>query len=180
MTVCFLVLGLLYWVYYLARRDRGSRCLLSQFLNLFSIPAGFWYKALVNFLIWPLINDIPVCSCRLQLVLPSVILLVSWGLYISGTRRDARCAEQHCCWQCERQTFRAQFRAGLRFLKLKSKLYYDRQSDGLCLGVRRSSGTCDQFFFLHEISFRQLRLCYFVAPSLTRGRVCLLSVSVYS
>jgi hypothetical protein len=42
----------------------------------------------------------------------------------------------------------------------------------VCLGVRRPSGTCDQFFFLLEISFRQLRVCYFVAPSLTRGRVC--------
>jgi hypothetical protein len=38
----------------------------------------------------------------------------------------------------------------------------------VCPGVRRPSGTCDQFFFLLEISFRQLRLCYFVAPSLTR------------
>jgi hypothetical protein len=41
----------------------------------------------------------------------------------------------------------------------------------VCPGVRRPSGTCDQFVFLLEISFRQLRLCYFVAPSLTRGRV---------
>jgi hypothetical protein len=38
-------------------------------------------------------------------------------------------------------------------------------------GVRRPSGTRDQFSFLLEISFRQLRVCYFVAPSLTRGRV---------
>jgi hypothetical protein len=29
-----------------------------------------------------------------------------------------------------------------------------------------------QFFFLLEIFFRQLQDCYFVAPSLTRGRVC--------
>jgi hypothetical protein len=29
-----------------------------------------------------------------------------------------------------------------------------------------------QFFFLLEIVFIQLRVCYFVAPSLTRGRVC--------
>jgi hypothetical protein len=37
----------------------------------------------------------------------------------------------------------------------------------------------DQFFFLLEISFRQLQVCYFVAPSLTRGRVCnLLSLLV--
>jgi hypothetical protein len=40
------------------------------------------------------------------------------------------------------------------------------------LGVRHPSETRDQFFFLLEISFRQLRFCYFVAPSLTRGRVC--------
>jgi hypothetical protein len=44
----------------------------------------------------------------------------------------------------------------------------------VCPGVRRPYGTRDQFFFLLEISFRQLRLCYFVAPSLTRGRVCTL------
>jgi hypothetical protein len=40
------------------------------------------------------------------------------------------------------------------------------------LGVRHPSGTRDQFFFLLEIFFRQLRVCYFVAPSLTIGRVC--------
>jgi hypothetical protein len=34
------------------------------------------------------------------------------------------------------------------------------------------SGTCHQFFFLFEIFFRQLWVCYFVVPSLTRGRVC--------
>jgi hypothetical protein len=40
------------------------------------------------------------------------------------------------------------------------------------LGVRHSSGTRHQFFFLFEIIFRQLRVCYFVAPSLARGRAC--------
>jgi hypothetical protein len=40
------------------------------------------------------------------------------------------------------------------------------------LGVWHPSGTHDQFFFLLEIFFRQLRVWYFVAPSLTRGRVC--------
>jgi hypothetical protein len=30
----------------------------------------------------------------------------------------------------------------------------------------------DQFFFLLDIFFRQVRDCYFVLPSLTRGRVC--------
>jgi hypothetical protein len=46
----------------------------------------------------------------------------------------------------------------------------------VCLGVRRPSGTSDQFFFLLEISFRQVSVCYFVEPSLTRGRVCNLLV----
>jgi hypothetical protein len=40
------------------------------------------------------------------------------------------------------------------------------------LGVRSPSGTRENFFFLLEILFRKLRVCYFVAPSLTRGRVC--------
>jgi hypothetical protein len=40
------------------------------------------------------------------------------------------------------------------------------------LGVRPTSGSSDQFFFLLDIFFRQLLVCYFVAPSLTRGRVC--------
>jgi hypothetical protein len=48
----------------------------------------------------------------------------------------------------------------------------------VCPGVRRPSGTRDQFFFLLEISFRQLRLCYFVEPSLKRGRVCNLLVQL--
>jgi hypothetical protein len=34
----------------------------------------------------------------------------------------------------------------------------------VCFDVRRSSGTRDQFFFFLEISFRQLRVCYFVEP----------------
>jgi hypothetical protein len=39
------------------------------------------------------------------------------------------------------------------------------------LGVTHSSKTRDQFFFLLEIVFKQLRVSYFVAPSLPRGRV---------
>jgi hypothetical protein len=42
----------------------------------------------------------------------------------------------------------------------------------VCLGVRHPFGTRNKFFFLLEMLFRQLRVCYFVAPSLTRGRVC--------
>jgi hypothetical protein len=42
----------------------------------------------------------------------------------------------------------------------------------VCLGVGHPSWTSDQFFFLLEISFRHLLPCYFLAPSLTRGRKC--------
>jgi hypothetical protein len=50
----------------------------------------------------------------------------------------------------------------------------------VCPGVRLPSGTCDQFYFLLEISFRQLRVCNFVASSLTRGRVCKLLYNFFS
>jgi hypothetical protein len=42
----------------------------------------------------------------------------------------------------------------------------------VCLGVRHPFETRENVFFLIEIFFRQLRVCYFVAPSVTRGRVC--------
>jgi hypothetical protein len=40
------------------------------------------------------------------------------------------------------------------------------------LDVRRPSGTRVQFFFLLEICFQTVTVCYVVTPSLTRGRVC--------
>jgi hypothetical protein len=62
---------------------------------------------------------------------------------------------------------------------VKLKLIYDGQSVGQSVLVSGTQlGTRDQFFFLLEISFRQLRVCYFVAPSLTRGRVCNLLVQL--
>jgi hypothetical protein len=57
-------------------------------------------------------------------------------------------------------------------LKLKLNALTTVIRPPVCLGVSRSSGTRDQFFLLLEISFRQLWVCYFVAPYLTRGRVC--------
>jgi hypothetical protein len=48
----------------------------------------------------------------------------------------------------------------------------------VCLCVRRPCRTRDQFSFLLEISFRHLRVSYFIAPSLTRGRVCNLLVQL--
>jgi hypothetical protein len=44
------------------------------------------------------------------------------------------------------------------------------------LGVRRPSGTRDQFFFLLEFFFRTVAVRYLVASSLTRGRVCMRTV----
>jgi hypothetical protein len=40
----------------------------------------------------------------------------------------------------------------------------------VCPGVRRPFGTRDQFFFLLEIFFYTVAVCYFVVPSLTSGR----------
>jgi hypothetical protein len=40
------------------------------------------------------------------------------------------------------------------------------------LDAGHPSGTRDQFYFLLEIFFRHFRVCYFVAPSPTRGQVC--------
>jgi hypothetical protein len=48
------------------------------------------------------------------------------------------------------------------------------------LGVMHSSGTRDHFFFLFEIFFRQLGVCYIIAPSLTRRRVCNLLLLLFS
>jgi hypothetical protein len=64
----------------------------------------------------------------------------------------------------------------IKIVIVKMKLNYDRQS----VGVRHPSGTRDQFFFLLEIFFRQLQVCYFVAPSLTRVRVCKLLLLLVS
>jgi hypothetical protein len=76
-------------------------------------------------------------------------------------------------WIC----FHLQVRGGRHLLwaqlKLKLKLKLrPTVSRPARLGVRNPSGTRGQFFFLLEIFFRQFRVCYFVAPSLTRGRVC--------
>jgi hypothetical protein len=57
--------------------------------------------------------------------------------------------------------------------KMKLKLIYDRQSVGqsvLVPGTHLEPVT--NFFSLLKIFFRQLQVCYFVAPSLTTGRVC--------
>jgi hypothetical protein len=58
-------------------------------------------------------------------------------------------------------------------MKLKLKLIYDRQSVGQSVLVSGTHlGPATNFFFLLEIFIGQLWVCYFVAPSLTRGWVC--------
>jgi hypothetical protein len=42
----------------------------------------------------------------------------------------------------------------------------------VCLGAGTHQGPVTNSFSRLEIFFRQLGVCYFVAPSLTRGRVC--------
>jgi hypothetical protein len=60
--------------------------------------------------------------------------------------------------------------------KSKSRSHYERQSVGqsfLVSGVHLGPAT--NFSFSLRFSFRQLLVCYFVASSLTRGRVCIRS-----
>jgi hypothetical protein len=45
-------------------------------------------------------------------------------------------------------------------------------SQSVCLGVEPNFGQLTGVCFILEISFRQLQVCNFVVPSLTRGRVC--------
>jgi hypothetical protein len=45
-------------------------------------------------------------------------------------------------------------------------------SQSVCLGVEPNLVQLTRVCFLLEISFRQLQVCNFVAPSLTRGLVC--------
>jgi hypothetical protein len=61
-----------------------------------------------------------------------------------------------------------------------SELIYDRHSVGQTVMVSGAHlGPVTNFFFRLEISFRHLRVCKFVAPSLTRGRVCKLLYSCF-
>jgi hypothetical protein len=50
--------------------------------------------------------------------------------------------------------------------------YITTNNQSVCLGVWPNRGLLTRICSLLEISVRQLQVCNFVAPSLTRGRVC--------
>jgi hypothetical protein len=65
-------------------------------------------------------------------------------------------------------------------MKLKLKLIYDRQSVGQSILVSGANlGPVTNFSFAMKFFCRQLRLCYYVASSLTRGRVCNLLLNCF-
>jgi hypothetical protein len=58
-------------------------------------------------------------------------------------------------------------------INLKSKLIYDRRSVGQSVLVSGAHlGPATNSLFSLKFSLKQFRVCYFVAPSLTRGRIC--------
>jgi hypothetical protein len=68
-----------------------------------------------------------------------------------------------------------EFCAPLITNKSKSELSYDRQSVGqsvLVSGHHLGRATNFSFLFPLKLSFDNLKVCYYVVPSLTRGRVC--------
>jgi hypothetical protein len=69
----------------------------------------------------------------------------------------------------------SRLRTGSKNLQSQNYLTTDGQAASLswCQATIRAS---DQVFFLLEIFIRQLQVSYFVAPSLTRGRVCNLAL----
>jgi hypothetical protein len=92
---------------------------------------------------------------------------------VSGVKRPGRVAEHsHPTIANVKKAWIYTSTSQYVFIEAVVEFKFTTDSRPVCLGVRRPSGTRDQFFFLLEISFRQLLLCYFVVPSLTRGRVC--------
>jgi hypothetical protein len=79
-------------------------------------------------------------------------------------------------------------RSGLSFTMYNIFAFYMLSSLSVCLilrptvsrpvllGIKPRSGAYDQI----SITFTQLRVCWYEAPSLTRGRVCLLQCTIYN
>jgi hypothetical protein len=107
-------------------------------------------------------------QCATQLIRKFLNFYRTWGLNIAFVGPHTEQAE----WSKNPETLRLQDRS-----RSRSHITTDSQS--------ASQSWCQapiweprQFYFLLEIFFRQLRFCNFVAPSLTRGRVCYLLVQL--
>jgi hypothetical protein len=110
------------------------------------MSSTFWFS-------WP-----DVCYCwRLMLCLCGAPSLTRG--------RVCRLSVRVCIFKSFVSTYRS------IYIEVKVKLR-PTVSRSVSLGVRPPSGIRDKFFFFLEIFFRHLRICNFVASSLTRGRVC--------
>jgi hypothetical protein len=91
-----MVLKIAYRADYLVKTDRERWCLSptgsycrNSWIWLFSLPADLPYSALVNFLTSFLINESPVCSCRVTLGNVIILRTVFWNA----------CSLYRWCWQ---------------------------------------------------------------------------------
>jgi hypothetical protein len=100
--------------------------------------------------------------------LPNIIRMIK-SRRMRWTGHMAWIGQSHHCSRSVEQTPWENIRCSFNEVEVNLRPTVRRP---VCLGVRHPSGTRNQFFFLLEISFRQLLVCYFVTPSLTRGRVC--------
>jgi hypothetical protein len=93
----------------------------------------------------------------------------------SITRLSRNCGSlgisQPASTACNRDSFTFTFNdvVSIRTKYCHSQSYLTTANLSWCQATIR---TRDKFFFLLEIFLRQLQVCYFAAPSLTRGQVC--------
>jgi hypothetical protein len=106
------------------------------------------------------------CSCSSQL--QKLFYDTSYFTSLLFPSALITCCDANCLRGAE-----LSFRSNRFLALLKLKSHYERQSVGQSVLVSGAHlGPATKFFFLLEIFFRHLRVCYFVTPSLTRGRVC--------
>jgi hypothetical protein len=114
----------------------------------------------------------------------AIFFLNSFNLLIFVIPRQCAlfCIQWSFIWNLEPARSAGSYRwyGSLSYVKLKLKLIYGRQSVGQSVLVSGTHLGPVTNFFLLEISFRHFQVCYFVAPSLTRGRVCNLLYNCFS
>jgi hypothetical protein len=108
------------------------------------------------------------CPCTINAFTVLTLILDSGGNILTGSIAITSCLLTFPVpYECMSNRTTSQF-------KSKSKSHYDRRSvsQSVCLGVEPNLG------LLTRICFSKLLSCLFAAPSLTRGRVCHMSVFV--